>query len=137
MPKKGSGPSGSDGDYEVGKGKPPVHSRWKPGECGNPRGRPRKAKNTATIAREALDRSLPVIVHGRKHNMSVRAVAFRKLADKAASGDGKALTLLLSLANQLQSSDPDAEGRTVSSENDAEIIAEFLRRRAEQEDDDQ
>lgn len=31
--------------YEVGYGKPPLASRFKPGRSGNPRGRPRGAKN--------------------------------------------------------------------------------------------
>ena len=32
-------------DYEVGYGKPPSHTRFKPGESGNPRGRPRGSRN--------------------------------------------------------------------------------------------
>ena len=32
-------------DYEVGYGKPPHHTRFKPGVSGNPRGRPKDAKN--------------------------------------------------------------------------------------------
>ena len=67
--------------------------------------------------------------------MSVRAVAYRRLADKAANGDGKALMLLLTLANQLAQPEPECAERAVSSaENDAAIITEFLRRRARQEE---
>jgi Family of unknown function (DUF5681) len=29
------------GGYQVGYGKPPVHSRFRKGQSGNPRGRPR------------------------------------------------------------------------------------------------
>ena len=29
------------GDYEVGYGKPPKHSQFRPGDTANPRGRPR------------------------------------------------------------------------------------------------
>ena len=38
-------PESGTSDYEVGYGKPPVHSRFKPGESGNPRGRPKGAKS--------------------------------------------------------------------------------------------
>jgi len=31
--------------YDVGYGKPPAHSRFKPGQSGNPRGRPKGVKN--------------------------------------------------------------------------------------------
>ncbi len=30
-------------EYKVGYRKPPIHSRFKPGNCANPRGRPKKA----------------------------------------------------------------------------------------------
>lgn len=42
------------GDYEVGRGKPPVGSRFKPGESGNPGGKKKGAKSLKT----ALDRAL-------------------------------------------------------------------------------
>jgi hypothetical protein len=29
------------GDNEIGKGRPPLETRWKPGQSGNPRGRPK------------------------------------------------------------------------------------------------
>src|SRR5215467_3933722 len=40
-------------DYEVGRGKPPVHSRFKKGQSGNPRG-PRP-KNLPALLIEALN----------------------------------------------------------------------------------
>jgi hypothetical protein len=136
MARKRSGPPRPRVNYEVGKGRPPVQSQWRPGQCGNPKGRPKKAKGTATMAREALERPLPVLVNGRKRQMSVRAVAYRKLGDKAASGDGKALTMLLTLANDFKQAETSEAEHTVSSENDAEIIAEFLKRNAKRKDQD-
>ena len=59
-------------------------------------------------AREALERQLPVLVNGQKQKMSVRAVAYRKLGDRAAGGDQKALAFLLTLANELQPPEPAA-----------------------------
>jgi hypothetical protein len=38
-------------DYEIGRGKPPVHSRFKKGQSGNPRGpRPKKSADAAPDA---------------------------------------------------------------------------------------
>ena len=36
-------------DYKVGYKKPPLHSRFKKGQSGNPRGRPRGAKNFSSV----------------------------------------------------------------------------------------
>ena len=41
-------------DSKVGYGKPPKHSRFKKGQSGNPRGKPRGTKNSATLLRQAL-----------------------------------------------------------------------------------
>lgn len=46
-PKKGSAgspPALPGPSYEVGYGKPPAHSRFKPGQSGNPKGRPKGAR---------------------------------------------------------------------------------------------
>ena len=46
--------------YEVGYGKPPAKNRFKPGQSGNPKGRPRGAKNRSPspqLHEERLKRS--------------------------------------------------------------------------------
>ena len=46
--------SSSEQRYEVGRGKPPVHTRWKPGQSGNPGGRPKHSRNFGTIVEWAV-----------------------------------------------------------------------------------
>ena len=46
---------GETQDYEVGYRRPPRHSRFKPGQSGNPRGRPNRSKNINTLMQEELD----------------------------------------------------------------------------------
>ena len=43
------------GDYRVGYGKPPLETRFKKGQSGNPGGRPRRARNLMTQLYRALD----------------------------------------------------------------------------------
>ena len=47
------GQSSEEGMYQVGYCRPPLHSRFKPGQSGNPKGRPRQSRNMRTIARIA------------------------------------------------------------------------------------
>jgi len=48
-------PPDDERDYEVGYGKPPHHTRFVKGQSGNPRGRPRGAKNMKTLLNKALN----------------------------------------------------------------------------------
>ena len=36
---------GAEGNHEVGYGKPPKHTRFKPGQSGNSKGRPKGVRN--------------------------------------------------------------------------------------------
>jgi hypothetical protein len=83
------------GSYNVGKGRPPVATRWKPGQSGNPRGRPRGSKNLETILSEALNEKIPVQERGRSRSMSVRQVIGKRIVQAAMKGDLKSINLLL------------------------------------------
>jgi len=66
MKKKGSrGPH----NYVVGKGRPPLLTRWKPGQSGNPEGRPKGAKNMMTYFHEALSRKIDIKEGGKIRNL--------------------------------------------------------------------
>jgi len=52
-------PSPKPAAYEVGYAKPPKAHQWKPGESGNPLGRPKGSRNKPTLEaflREAADK---------------------------------------------------------------------------------
>jgi hypothetical protein len=53
-------------DYEVGHGKPPRHTRFKKGQSGNPRGRPKGSKNLPTLLTEALNEPVVVAENGKR-----------------------------------------------------------------------
>lgn len=121
--------------YEVGYCRPPRETQFKPGNCANPSGRRRGAKNTATMAREALERPVLVTQKGAERKMTVRELAYRKLADKAAMGDQKALAFLLMLAGEYGIPE-SSEAEAISPETDLEIINDFLsRQRADRSDE--
>jgi len=78
-------------NYRVGKGRPPLETRWKPGQSGNLRGRPKGHKNVATYAREVLNRKVKAqVIDDKVRSITVREAIVIKHADKALKGDLKA-----------------------------------------------
>ena len=57
-------------DYEVGRGKPPVHTRFKKGQSGNPRG-PRP-KNLPALLLDALNEKVVVTIDGERREITKR-----------------------------------------------------------------
>lgn len=132
MRKRKSDYSKSAEDYVVGYGRPPKGTRFQPGKSGNPRGRRKGAMNTATMANAALDKKIPVTEKGVRRHMSVREVAFRRLAEKAVSGDLKTLAFLLAIATEAPSAGDSLDAQNVS-QQDAGIIEAYFARLQSQE----
>ena len=131
MPSKRSGAQRPKD--EIGKGSTPHPTRFKPGQSGNPKGRPKGAKGAASMARAELKRKVTVTQNEVRRKMTVEEVAYRRLADKAIAGDLKALMLLLTLAQSLNPSDPGSSEVAVPTEQDLAIIREYLARKRSQE----
>jgi hypothetical protein len=83
------------GAYEVGFGKPPRSTKFKPGQSGNSKGRPKGAKNFATALEEELNASVPITENGKRRKIAKRQVIAKLLVNKAATGDLRAIPLLL------------------------------------------
>jgi uncharacterized protein DUF5681 len=80
--------------YAIGKGRPPSHSRFRPGQSGNPKGRPKGALNTKTLIDQELDTKILITENGKQRKISKRQAAAKQFANKAASGDPKAIAAL-------------------------------------------
>lgn len=70
-------------DNEIGYGKPPKASQFKPGQSGNPKGRPRQADATALDISGTLNEPIKVKVGGKTKTMSPFEASFRQLAKRA------------------------------------------------------
>jgi N-acetylglucosamine kinase-like BadF-type ATPase len=92
-------------DYQVGYGRPPTDTRFKKGQSGNPRGRPKKLhKNFATVFSEALNETVTLTDKaGRRHTVSKRELLAKQVINIAVKGDTKAMHLLLRLMDQIDS----------------------------------
>lgn len=78
------------GEYEVGKGRPPVSTRWKPGQSGNPKGRPKGAKNFATLWSEGLNQKVRIRENGRVRKITRAEGIVTQVLNQALKGDIKA-----------------------------------------------
>lgn len=85
-------------DYPVGYAKPPQATRFKPGQSGNPKGRPKGAKNFATIFEEELETRIPVTENGKRKKITKRRAAVKQIVNKAVGGDVKAIGTVLNEA---------------------------------------
>lgn len=74
--------------YVVGYGRPPKASQFKAGISGNPKGRPKGAKNLSTLAHEKLQAKVLVREGGRERRMSKAEIGMTKMVNKfAETGD--------------------------------------------------
>ena len=89
----------SNGDYKIGYKRPPVESRFRKGQCPNPKGRPRKKAATFSDAVEGtLAKIVPVTSRdGSVQWLSVMELIVKSFSRKAAKGDLTATKALLTL----------------------------------------
>lgn len=112
-------------DYEVGYGKPPLHSRFKPGQSGNPRGRPKGTKNLKTDLAEELRERVVIREGGQSKEVTKQQAVIKAILKRTLQGDSRASTLLTSLMMRLLDT---GEGAPSAEEALGEDEREILRR---------
>jgi Family of unknown function (DUF5681) len=129
--------SGSDRDYSVGYGKPPEATRFKPGRSGNPKGRPKGARNTRPALNEerlkkiVLDeayRKIKVADGNKVVSIPMAQAIIRTLAVNAAKGQPRATKLFTEMVSATE-----ATNRAVHEEYVEAAIEYKLRWEAELE----
>src|SRR4051812_22673555 len=84
------------GNYEVGYGKTPKHTRFKPGQCGNPKGRPKGSRNRPSelednrlraIIKEESERLIEIRdASGKKHKITAKRGIVKGIVVNALKG---------------------------------------------------
>jgi hypothetical protein len=89
------------GDYVVGKYRPPVHTRWQPGQSGNPSGRPKGRLNVKTELKELLRKKITIRDGETERKLSLPAANIVAHGFKGAKGDVRSTALYLNTLRQL------------------------------------
>jgi hypothetical protein len=88
-------------EYVVGKCRPPIHTRWQPGQSGNPSGRPKGRLNVDTEIKQFLRNKKITIRDGETElKLSLPAANILAHAIKGAKGDARSTGLFLNYLDQ-------------------------------------
>ncbi len=106
-------------EYEIGYGKPPLHSRFRPGQSGNPRGRPKGALGLKATLRKVLGQTVTVREGEVVRRVTRLEAVLLSLIARALKGDAKAIATVLELSRlveQDEAPEPVAEGDSAKQE---------------------
>lgn len=84
-------------DYPVGYGKPPEHTRFKPGRSGNPNGRPKKTRDLDKLFEREFERTLRITENGELKTLTMREAFVKSVMQAALKGDRDARRMVFSI----------------------------------------
>ena len=122
-------PADPEGDYEVGYGRPPRHTRFEKGRSGNPRGRLPGTKNLKTLLSDALNEPVMVAENGGRRKISKLIAIITQLVNQSAKADWRAIKILLDLLRDFERSNEPASSETPSFTAADEKVIEQLKAR--------
>ncbi len=119
-----------EGAEKVGYCRPPRATRFKPGQSGNPLGRPRKPKPIQDLLMTELRRRVVIRENGREQRIPKLELVMKRFVNDAIQGTYPAVRLLIDLIRVTEeSSEPGLVRRTIGelTAEDRELLARYLR----------
>jgi hypothetical protein len=117
----------SDDDHKIGYKRPPRETRFRPGQSGNPQGRPKNSRNFKTDLLSELQEEIEIQDNGQKCTVSKQRALIKCLLAAAIKGEMRATNTLLSICADLLADQTDEDHGAPASE-DTEIVDAFLTR---------
>lgn len=115
-------------DYTVGRGKPPVHTRWKKGVSGNPSGR---SKKPPTLQEDLIEEGARLVpLPDGSGQITVQRAMVKSLLHRAIQKDNKAASLVIKIQTAAQSADAFTDDGGVLTDEEEVILKDFLTRHA-------
>lgn len=125
---------GTATDGDGGKPKRLPNGKFAPGQCGNPRGRPRGARGLLTIFNEKRDEKIDLKVDGKLVRMSRKEAWITNMWNKAIACDPKASANILQIMRASGQFDPDPAGDAQIGPDDATVLEALIGRMASRKD---
>jgi hypothetical protein len=113
-------------DYKIGRGRPPLETRFRKGRSGNPRGRPRGAKTLLKTLFEVLNERVEVTADGPPRKVTRRRLGLIALADQFARGDPSAVKIVIGLTERRLPPEPVAA--VALDADDRKAVEDFIAR---------
>lgn len=124
-----SGSDSTDGDYAIGRGKPPKHTQFKTGDGRHRPGRPKGSKNIATHVLDAAHAQVEVTIDGKTRRISKAQAAAIHLANAGATGNEKLLLKFIDLIAEIEARAEAARPSEYPfSDIDKKVIREIYKR---------
>jgi hypothetical protein len=120
-------------DGPVGYKRPPVHSQFKPGQSGNPRGRPKSVKSLQTELLEELGELTHIREGDTELEIPKGRAILKTLVDEAVGGNMRAIAAVLSFCGRPRSDADEQSGQERPEDREIveDLVSRELRRRAE------
>jgi hypothetical protein len=116
----------------VGYKRPPTHTRFRPGQSGNPSGRPRRRPDFQAALLSELAEPVAAAAADGKHAGSKLEALVKTLVDSAIRGNARAQSILCSVLSRPHETS-EAEGKHPASDDQAlldDYVGDELKRRA-------
>jgi hypothetical protein len=117
--------------YKVGYKKPPRNRQFKPGQSGNPRGRPSATSSFQSDLTAELRKHTVLIEDGRRRTVSKQRAFISSLISSALENDKTAINTLLACLRYFGAGNDEPGGETSTLE-DVEMIENYLARNKRQ-----
>ena len=121
-------------DPTVGYRRPPKRTRFKSGQSGNPKGRPKGAQGLKSVVAEVFAEPVTIREGEKTRRVSLFKAMVKSNSLKAAQGNTPAFNAVTSLAIKTEkledSTAGDAASRQTLAAEDQDIIREYLKRQA-------